>query len=206
MRLIGNSLEASKNKHIFLSIICNDARLTKMADYKRVAQLYVCECIFTCARAHLYTYTYIRETRRRQWEDKIAHHPSPSQRIAKKIEARAKRSRTDWCTYDWLVMQHKLNCIGRLHTPISPVSHGHRTALSGARVRACMRGWEAPRHALSALLYAAKIAIAWGLPVRNSHRCRWGRPPKIPPPIGPIPITRTRFLFFHPLLRPERRR
>lgn len=93
-------------------------------------------------------------------------------------------------------MQHKLNCIGRLHTPISPVSHGHPTALSGARVRACMRGWEAPRHALSALLYAAKIAIAWGLPVRNSHR--WGRPPKIPPPIGPILITRIRFLFSIP--------
>jgi len=30
-------------------------------------------------------------------------------------------------------MQHKLNCIGRLHTPISPVSHGHRAALSDAR-------------------------------------------------------------------------
>lgn len=38
-----------------------------------------------------------------------------------------------WCAYDWLVMQHKLNCIGRLHTPISPVSHGHRPALSDAR-------------------------------------------------------------------------
>lgn len=99
-------------------------------------------------------------------------------------------------------MQHKLNCIGCLHTPISPVSHGHPTALSDARVRACMRGWEAPRHALSALLYAAKIAIAWGLPVRNSHR--WGRPPKIPPPIGPILITRIRFLFSHPLLRLKR--
>lgn len=55
-------------------------------------------------------------------------------------------------TYDWLVMQHKLNCIGRQHTPISPVSHGHRAALSDALralvcVRACVRGREAPRHA-----------------------------------------------------------
>lgn len=35
------------------------------------------------------------------------------------------------CDYqnDWLVMQHKLNCIGRLH-PNQSMSHGHRVVLS----------------------------------------------------------------------------
>lgn len=42
-------------------------------------------------------------------------------------------------------MQHKLNCIARLHTPISPVSHGHGAVVSSdvyirLVVRVC--GWE----------------------------------------------------------------
>lgn len=60
-------------------------------------------------------------------------------------------------------MQHKLNCIGCLHTPISPVSHGHRAALSGARsavrgtcvgtcVRACVGGKRRVWHAYRAFV------------------------------------------------------
>ncbi|KAG7204326.1 hypothetical protein KM043_002144 [Ampulex compressa] len=64
-------------------------------------------------------------------------------------------------------MQHKLNCIGCLHTPISPVSHGHRAVLSGAcvRLRACAWvGFTRARVALSRASACAKIGIARGLP------------------------------------------
>lgn len=45
-------------------------------------------------------------------------------------------------------MQHKLNCIASLHTPISPVSHGHRARYYRTAVFAWpLRGWDpaAPR-------------------------------------------------------------
>lgn len=109
-------------------------------------------------------------------------------------------------------MQHKLNCIGCLHTPISPVSHGHRAALSGARsaaggtcvgacVRACVGGKRRVWHAYRAFVcgknwhwaregypsFATRIDTPTGITAKNTTP---------PPPLSPsVPRSRARFLL-----------
>lgn len=68
-------------------------------------------------------------------------------------------------------MQHKLNCIASLHTPISPVSHGHRARYYRTAVFAwpCVGGIQ--QHAAYKRTHrhgaCAKIGIARGLRVRR---------------------------------------
>lgn len=90
-------------------------------------------------------------------------------------------------------MQHKLNCIASLHTPISPVSHGHRAQYYRTVVFAwpCVGGIQQHAAYKRTQRYGAcaKIGIARGLRVRRprdtaprTEPCCF---PKIPP-TGPL--------------------
>lgn len=161
---------------------------------------------------HIYTGIYI-QVRTWTWSHWDSWKTKSPIAVAKKEphrNASETRSRpgTDWCTYDWLVMQHKLNCIGCLHTPISPVSHGHRAALSGARsaaggtcvgacVHACVGGKRRVWHAYRAFVcgknwhwaregyrypsFATRIDTPTGITAKNTT----------PSPSLSIPITRS---------------
>lgn len=115
-------------------------------------------------------------------------------------------------------MQHKLNCIASLHTPISSVSHGHRAVLSnsGVCMRVCVGGiQQGTRTALHPLVSFQSVTrsqhslppVSSRSPVpcvcKNCHcarvtihrLCRYSRGwPRSSPKIPPTPLSRLRVI------------
>lgn len=87
-------------------------------------------------------------------------------------------------------MQHKLNCIASVYTPISPVSHGHRAVLSDGCVCVRVRGWDISSMArfLVLSLAAASVVRVQKLALREGYQ-----PQPVPIPLGLGPAVRQKY-------------